>query len=60
MGLIRSLAVSFSKFLQRYTTNIFKDPLHKQEHLFKQLIRRNQNTIFGKRHNFSQIQSIRQ
>jgi hypothetical protein len=60
MGLIRNLTVSFSKFLKRYTTNLFKDPLQTQENLFMQLIRRNQKSVFGKQHNFSQIQSVRQ
>ncbi|NVM52290.1 MAG: GH3 auxin-responsive promoter family protein [Candidatus Helarchaeota archaeon] len=60
MGLTRILATRLSKFIKRYITRPFKDPVKTQEDFFWQLIRRNQKTIFGKRHNFSQIHSIKQ
>jgi len=60
MGLPRVLASRLSKFLNRYLTRPFKDPLKTQEEFFKGLITRNQQTLFGKRHQFSQIQAIRQ
>ena len=60
MGLPRILAVRFSKFLNRYITKPFKNPVKTQEDFFHQLLSRNQNTVFGRQHNFSQIQSIRQ
>jgi hypothetical protein len=60
MGLPRVLASRFSRFINRYLTKPFKNPLTTQEEFFKGLIARNQQTLFGKQHQFSQIQSIRQ
>jgi len=60
MGLSRILAMKFSKFIDKFLMRPFKDPIKTQEKFFLKLIRRNQNTIFGKRHNFSQIYSIKQ
>jgi len=60
MGLPRVLASRLSNFINRYLTKPFSDPLKTQEGFFKELIARNQRTLFGKRHQFSQIQSIRQ
>ena len=60
MGLPRLLAIRFSRLLDRFLTRPFKNPLKTQETFFWGLISRNQNTLFGKKHNFSQIQSIRQ
>ncbi|NVM30171.1 MAG: GH3 auxin-responsive promoter family protein [Candidatus Helarchaeota archaeon] len=60
MGLPRILAMRLSKFIKNFITRPFKDPITTQENLFRELIRRNQKTIFGKRHKFTQIHSIKQ
>ncbi len=59
MGLIRVLATKLSKYIDRYLKRPFKDPEKTQEEFFRDLIKRNQKTTFGKRHKFSQIHSIR-
>ncbi len=60
MGLTRVLAARLAKFIKRYVTKPFQNPLKTQEEFFQKLIRRNQETIFGKRHNFDQIYTIKQ
>ncbi|MFX1295699.1 MAG: GH3 auxin-responsive promoter family protein, partial [Promethearchaeota archaeon] len=59
MGLTRILSIRLSKFIKRFITRPFKDPVKTQEKFFQRLIRRNQKTVFGKHHNFSQIHSIK-
>ncbi len=60
MGLTRIFTARLSKFMEKFFTRSLKDPLKAQENLFRKIIRQNQKTIFGKRHNFSQIHSIKQ
>ncbi|MHA1278123.1 MAG: GH3 family domain-containing protein [Candidatus Helarchaeota archaeon] len=60
MGLSRILAMKFSRFIDKFLRKPFKDPIKTQEKLFFELIHRNQDTIFGKRHKFAQIHSIQQ
>jgi hypothetical protein len=59
MGLTRVLAARFSKFIKRFITKPFDNPRETQDKFFRGLIRRNQETLFGQRHNFSQIHSIK-
>ncbi len=58
MSIMSILARSFSRFID---TLLYppKDPLDVQRKLLSNIIKVNKNTLFGKKHNFSQIRTIR-
>ncbi|MHA1268408.1 MAG: GH3 family domain-containing protein [Candidatus Helarchaeota archaeon] len=58
MALLRILGMAFSKSLNRIL-NSSKKPFDLQRKLLTDIIKVNKNTLFGKKHNFSDIRTIR-
>lgn len=60
MGLPRVLGYKLAKLIERFLTPSFKDPVKAQEKFLMDLIRKNEGTVYGKKHGFSSIRSVRQ
>ncbi|TFF87318.1 MAG: hypothetical protein EU549_04960 [Promethearchaeota archaeon] len=59
MGLTRLLTQKLVKYVDKFLKKGLEHPVKTQEELFHYIIKKNKHTIFGKRHNFDQINKIK-
>ncbi|MFX0179884.1 MAG: GH3 auxin-responsive promoter family protein [Candidatus Hodarchaeota archaeon] len=60
MGFLELIGGGGARIFSYYSKHSLKNPLKSQQHLLGEIIKRHKSTLFGKKHRFNKIRSIRQ